>query len=140
MENNHVENNQMKNEIEKLQKQMKKLAKEFEACQKTLIALGDENRQQILITLLKNYGGMRVGDITEHTRLSRPAVSHHLKILKEAGMINMYKRGTMNFYHVDADKKQWEQLTELVVHSNELVKEVSKKRESGMSCPFSGET
>ncbi|WP_342543881.1 metalloregulator ArsR/SmtB family transcription factor [Lysinibacillus sp. FSL K6-4013] len=48
---------------------------------------------------------MRVGEITEQTHLSRPAVSHHLKILRDAGVILMRKEGTKNFYYIDIRTK-----------------------------------
>lgn len=52
--------------------------------------------------------GMNVKEITEQTNLSRPAVSHHLKILKEAGLINVRREGTANYYYLaisDSTKK-----------------------------------
>ncbi|SCZ00511.1 regulatory protein, arsR family [Paenibacillus polysaccharolyticus] len=49
--------------------------------------------------------GMRVGEIRLQTHLSRPAVSHHLKILKEAQIISVHKEGTRNFYLLDAGSK-----------------------------------
>ena len=64
---------------------------------------------------------MRVPEITLKTHLSRPAVSHHLQILKEAGLINMHKVGTMNYYYVDAHKNCWGGLKELVDHVDEVV-------------------
>ena len=63
-----------------------KLRQEFAACQKMLTALGDETRQQLLsIMIMGPCSGMRVIDIAEQTSLSRPAVSHHMQILKDAG-------------------------------------------------------
>ncbi len=52
----------------------------FKDNQKMLNAIGDETRQAIIITLMQSAGtpGMRVGEITERTNLSRPAVLHHL--------------------------------------------------------------
>ncbi|MEG6523627.1 ArsR/SmtB family transcription factor [Desulfotomaculum sp. 1211_IL3151] len=40
---------------------------------------------------------MRVGEIKAKTHLSRPAVSHHLKILKDIGIVKMREEGTKNF-------------------------------------------
>ena len=40
--------------------------------------------------------GLNVREITEQTSLSRPAVSHHLKILKTAGLIDVHREGTCN--------------------------------------------
>lgn len=76
-----------------------------------LIALGDETRIHILVEMLhlasKNpkCEGIRVGEICKIANLSRPAISHHLKYLKESGIIKMRKEGTMNFYYLDADTK-----------------------------------
>ena len=56
------------------------LAEEFSSCRKMLIALGDENRCHLILEMMKmgECRGVRVGEITEKTNLSRPAVSHHL--------------------------------------------------------------
>lgn len=43
---------------------------------------------------MKDCYGVRVNDISKKTHLSRPAVSHHLQILKQAGILNMRKEGT----------------------------------------------
>ncbi len=75
---------------------------------------GDETRQLILLTLLESdHTGLRVGEITARTHLSRPAVSHHLKILRDAGIITLRRRGTMNFYYMAADAAEWEKLHQL---------------------------
>ena len=75
-----------------------RLAKEFESCQKILLALGDENRQHLILEMIQmeQCNGVRVGTITEKTHLSRPAVSHHIQILKEAGILKVRKEGTKN--------------------------------------------
>lgn len=82
-----------------------RLAKEFESCQKILLALGDENRQHLILEMIQmeQCNGVRVGTITEKTHLSRPAVSHHIQILKEAGILKVRKEGTKNYYYFDAD-------------------------------------
>ena len=49
--------------------------------------------------------GLRVGEITKQTHLSRPAVSHHLRILREAGIIFNAKRRYKNFYYIDIRTK-----------------------------------
>ena len=89
-------------------KQRKLLADEFKKYQKVFVALGDENRQNIFFVLLENDKvDMRVPNITKKTHLSRSAVSHHLKILKEAGLVSMHRDKTMNYYYVDADETCW---------------------------------
>ncbi len=80
-------------------KQIDFIRSDFEKSRRLLFALGDETRQSILITLMSaGCDGMRVGGITEKTHLSRPAVSHHLKILLDAGLVDVWHEGTMNFY------------------------------------------
>lgn len=87
----------------------------FKECRKAISAMGDETRQLILIALLESdFNGIRVGEITKKTHLSRPAVSHHLKILKEAEIVNVRREGTKNYYYLDSKKSQWKSLTELI--------------------------
>lgn len=61
----------------------------------------------------KQEGGTRVGAITEKTHLSRPAVSHHIKILKDAGVVEMRKEGTKNYYYLETDNRRWQELAQL---------------------------
>ncbi|PFE04933.1 transcriptional regulator [Bacillus cereus] len=60
-------------------------------------ALGDVNRQQIIMILLKN-DSLNVNQITEQMSISRPAVSHHLKILKQAELVMPNKNGKEIYY------------------------------------------
>lgn len=91
------------------------ITNKFKTCRKAISAIGDETRQLILITLLEgDFNGIRVGEITKKTHLSRPAVSHHLKILKEAQIVNVRKEGTKNYYYLDSKESQWETITELI--------------------------
>ncbi|MFL8709548.1 ArsR/SmtB family transcription factor [Clostridioides sp. GD02377] len=97
------------------QQRMQEVTSRFKECRKAISAMGDETRQLILITLLESdFNGIRVGEITEKTHLSRPAVSHHLKILKEAEIVNVRREGTKNYYYLDSKKSQWKSLTELI--------------------------
>ena len=91
---------------------IRRLAQEFEECRKLLVALGDENRQHIILEMMRmeECGGVRVGVITEKTHLSRPAVSHHLQILKEAGIVKMRREGTKNYYYFDTDMEAMNRL------------------------------
>lgn len=80
------------------------LAMNFEDCHKTLTAMGDETRQHIILEMMRmDYNGSRVIDIAATTNLSRPAVSHHLQILKDAGIVKMRKEGKMTYYYLDSD-------------------------------------
>jgi len=111
---------------------MLQLAGEFKECQKAFTAIGDETRQRILVALLEGGNdGMRVGEITKKTHLSRPAVSHHLHVLKDAHMINMHREGTMNYYYVNHKDTQWGRILHLVEHINEAIMEVSETQQAG---------
>lgn len=46
---------------------------------------------------------LKCPEITERTSLSRPAVSHHLKILKTAGLIDVHREGTCNYYYLSIE-------------------------------------
>ena len=105
----------------------RQLADEFRSNRRVFIALGDETRQQIFLTLLENERiGMRVPEITARTHLSRPAVSHHLRILRDAGLIAMHRTGTMNFYYVDAGGSCWAGLKTLIDHVDPVVRSAAE--------------
>jgi DNA-binding transcriptional ArsR family regulator len=64
-------------------------------------ALGDGTRRLILERL---RGGPRaVGDLAAGLPVSRPAVSQHLRVLKEAGLVTERRNGTRRLYRVDTD-------------------------------------
>jgi DNA-binding transcriptional ArsR family regulator len=64
-----------------------------------LAALGDPTRQAI-VELLAD-GPRAVGDIAAHLPVSRPAVSQHLRVLKEAGLVTDRQDGTRRLYQLD---------------------------------------
>ena len=105
-------------------KEIGDLANEFESSRKVLIALGDENRQHLIMEMMHmgRCSGVRVGEITEKTNLSRPAVSHHLQILKDAGLIKMRREGTKNYYYFDAEPESIERLMRLLTHVSSIMK------------------
>ncbi|MGN1008780.1 MAG: ArsR/SmtB family transcription factor [Butyricicoccus sp.] len=109
-----------------------KLTEEFQACRKILQALGDENRQHLILEMMQmnECSGVRVGAITAKTNLSRPAVSHHLKILKDAGLIQMRREGTRNYYYLDADSDVMNQLLQMLVHAKHVMEAYSKQIEN----------
>lgn len=102
------------------------LAEEFESCQNILIALGDENRQHLMLEMMRmeHCGGTRVGTITEKTNLSRPAVSHHLQILKDAGILKMRREGTKNYYYFDADAGAMNRLIQMLHHARKIMEQL----------------
>lgn len=64
-----------------------------------LVALADPMRQQILERLAD--GPQSVGVLAADLPVSRPAVSQHLKILKEAGLVRDVAEGTRRIYRID---------------------------------------
>jgi ArsR family transcriptional regulator len=73
--------------------------KQFRKCTPVFTALGDPNRQDIIMRLAEN-GRLNVNQITEKLTLSRPAISHHLKILREAGILSMDRVGKEKYYYL----------------------------------------
>jgi DNA-binding transcriptional ArsR family regulator len=64
-----------------------------------LTALGDATRQEIVMALSRE--GLNVGQLTERFPLSRPAMSHHLKVLVHAGLLVQERRGRERVYRLD---------------------------------------
>lgn len=71
----------------------------FRECLPVLQVMSDEHRQDILLLLSEN-GKMTVNEITGKLTLSRPAVSHHLKLLKNAGVVTVEQAGTLRYYQL----------------------------------------
>ena len=104
------------------------LANELSSCSDILIAIGDETRQHLIIEMMKmaNCSGVRVGDITKKAHLSRPAVSHHLQIMKKAGSIKVRKEGTKNYYYFDHEMKSFEKLVSSMQLAISIAKSLPK--------------
>lgn len=87
----------------------------FQNCQNAFTAIGDKTRQLILFVLLESdLAGIRVGEIARKAHLTRPSASHHLQILREAGIVNMRKEGTKNYYYISARQTQWRAMADLM--------------------------
>jgi DNA-binding transcriptional ArsR family regulator len=63
-------------------------------------ALGDGTRRAIVLMLAA--GPMSVGDLAAQLPVTRPAVSQHLKVLKDAGLVYEEAVGTRRIYRLDA--------------------------------------
>lgn len=113
--------------------EIQRLSEEFESCQKILLALGDENRQHLILEMMKidECSGVRVGVITEKAHLSRPAVSHHLQILKDAGILKMRREGTKNYYYFDPDTDAMGRLIHMLEHVRQFM-EMMPDRSGGL--------
>jgi DNA-binding transcriptional ArsR family regulator len=66
-----------------------------------LTALGDPTRRAIFERLAQ--GALPVGKLAEGLPVSRPAVSQHLKVLKEAGLVTDRRVGTRRLYQLDPE-------------------------------------
>lgn len=74
-------------------------ARDAEQTARTLKALADPARLRLLSTIAAHEGGEAcVCDLTEPVGLSQPTVSHHLKVLTDAGLVTRDKRGVWAYY------------------------------------------
>jgi len=67
-------------------------------CIAALKALGEESRLRILRALFKER--LSVNEITERLKLSQYNVSKHLRVMKEAGLLELEKHGKQRLYSV----------------------------------------
>jgi ArsR family transcriptional regulator, arsenate/arsenite/antimonite-responsive transcriptional repressor len=74
---------------------------EAEAYAHTFKALGDPTRLRLVTMIAEHDGGEAcVCDLTEPLDLGQPTVSHHLRILTEAGILAREKRGVWAYYSI----------------------------------------
>jgi ArsR family transcriptional regulator len=66
-------------------------------------ALGDPVRLQLVDVLRKHAGKVCVCELVPLFDLSQPTVSHHLRILREAGIVDSERRGLWAYYYVRPD-------------------------------------
>ena len=67
-----------------------------------LKALADETRLSIIGLLACAKGGLCVCEVEAHVgHLSQPTISHHLKLLRDAGLVTSERRGTWVYYAID---------------------------------------
>lgn len=71
----------------------------MEHMQTTLRALADPIRREILMIL--KQGRMSAGDISEHFPVTGAAVSRHLSVLKEAGLVRDQREGKYIYYELN---------------------------------------
>jgi ArsR family transcriptional regulator len=63
-------------------------------------ALGDPIRLQLIDVLRKHAGKVCVCELVPLFELSQPTVSHHLKVLREAGIVDSERQGLWAYYYV----------------------------------------
>jgi ArsR family transcriptional regulator, arsenate/arsenite/antimonite-responsive transcriptional repressor len=109
-------------------------------CFKTL---GDSNRMNLIRILLRS--DLCVGALARHLGLSEPALSQHLKLLREAGLVRGEKRGYWTHYSVEKDAlrqvaKKLSEITdvlqpyETVCWKSSSISETSPKRKAKDMC------
>ena len=69
-------------------------------------ALGDPIRMQLVDVLRKHAGKVCVCELVPLFDLSQPTVSHHLKVLREAGVVGSERRGLWAYYYVNPESLQ----------------------------------
>lgn len=71
-----------------------------------LRAIADPWRMYLLRQLAEQPGTLSVSELTERTALEQPTVSHHLRILRDAGLITGHKRGLWCYYRIRTERVQ----------------------------------
>jgi DNA-binding transcriptional ArsR family regulator len=66
-----------------------------------MAALSDTTRRRVFEILSANPSS--VADIARRLPVTRPAVSQHLRVLKDAGLVTLRTEGTRNLYQIDPD-------------------------------------
>src|SRR4030081_3017270 len=69
-------------------------------------ALGDPVRLQLVDVLRKPAGKVCVCELVPLFELSQPTVSHHLKVLREAGIVGSERQGLWAYYYVTPDARE----------------------------------
>jgi DNA-binding transcriptional ArsR family regulator len=71
----------------------------YSTAARAMDALGDPTRRAVFELL--QGGEQSVGELAARLPVSRPAVSQHLRVLKEAELVDERKEGTRRLYHID---------------------------------------
>lgn len=67
---------------------------------RVFVAIAHAERRQIL-TLLKRQGELPAGEIARHFAFAKPTLSHHLKLLTDAGLLDRERRGQFIYYRIN---------------------------------------
>lgn len=114
--------------MENTRQDIERLRLGFESCRKLFTALGDENRLHLLCIMLSSECcGSRVVEIAEKTNLSRPAVSHHMQILKDAGIVKVRKEGTRVYYYLEPEDGEIGKMIDLFSDIRRIMRNVPNR-------------
>src|SRR3989344_8391480 len=101
----------------------------------TFSALADPTRRSI-IQLLANSGQLSATDISDNFQITPPAISQHLKVLREAQLVQVQKQGQHRLYYINPNSmlelEQWAKQTrqrwELRFDALDILLEVEKNK------------
>ena len=69
--------------------------------------------------------GINVSNLSAKSKLSRPAISHHLKVLKDSGLIKPLKVGTQIFYQLNLSEN-FKTVSELINSMENILKKINE--------------
>ena len=95
------------------------LERAFEETRELFVAFGDTYRQEIILILGKNRS-MTVKELSETLQLSRPATSHHIKILKNAGLLGERREGVRRYYYPTL-KEPFKKVKQLIEAASDVI-------------------
>jgi DNA-binding transcriptional ArsR family regulator len=98
--------------------------------------MGDPTRLAIIVRLAK--GPLAVHDLAETLPVSRPAVSQHLRVLKDAGLITDRKAGTRRLYQLNPEgvallRAHFDQVWEKALGAFQTAAEQTKDEEKNVA-------
>ncbi|ANF97026.1 ArsR/SmtB family transcription factor [Paenibacillus bovis] len=107
-------------EQDELLEQKKALIQEIRKSTDIFKAMADPIRQDILMMFMISKR-MNVAQVVAQSPLSRPAVSHHLRILKQAGILYSIKEKTEVYYHLSFDDAVIKQLQSIIQAAEKVI-------------------
>lgn len=84
-----------------LDPEVRSLGEHLAVSRNLLLALADPMRQDLVQLLARSE--LNVGEIAERVTLSRPTVSHHLNLLRRAGLVRVRKHGREMYYRLNKE-------------------------------------
>ena len=106
--------------------EIKKTLKTCNSCVPFFIAMSDEYRQQLIMDIAEaGKEGINVSNLSAKSKLSRPAISHHLKVLKDSGLIKPLKVGTQIFYQLNLSEN-FKTVSELINSMENILKKINE--------------
>ena len=86
-----------------LSEHLQAIPEEWSATSKLFVALGDEQRQRLLLAFEPGER-LNITQLVSTSKLSRTAVNHHLKVLRDAGVLSSEKIGKEVYFHIEKDR------------------------------------